>query len=454
MMKPRLTRIVTTLGLIAAFTVAADEPQSPAVLGIPVSGRVFSDIYFPTSNPGSSQYLQDSASLWLQGDPRLGENGAAHFVLAGDAIQNNNASAIGGTGSQFRVTLREGFVAYAKSGWDFRFGQQIIPWGKSDVINPTDLLTAKDYTFFNPDEEVRRVGAASLWVTWVPSQGNSPWAFTFVGTPVFPQTKLLIPPTVVPAGFTLNPTPSVPPQTVGNTETALKISYGASGWDASVIAFRGFNHTPEFAILGTTLNPATGLPSAFNVGQTFHNIRAAGADFSFTSGKWIYRGETAYTWTENNDGANPLIIPSHWDAVAGVERPIGDDFRIQGQFVYRYFPAFTPPNQAGGPDPITAQVDQAIAAANALLLAYQYQSRPGATFRIAYANDANGIDAEFFTLVNFAGGDYLLRPKFSYNWTDVLKTTVGLDYYAGPVDRPLGALYVFDAVFVEAKYTF
>jgi hypothetical protein len=259
----------------------------------------------------------------------------------------------------------------------------------------------------------------------------------------FRKVQVTHPPATVPAGITVSSNPVTPPETLGNTETAFKVAYNASGWDLSLLAFRGFNHMPEFASLGGA-----------SVGQVFHHIRAAGGDFSFTSGKWIFRGESAYVWTENDDGTNPLIQPSHWDSVLGVERPLGDDFRVQAQFVYRYIPHFTPASAATGPNPIAAQINQGIATANALLLAYQEQSRPGATFRFSYSNEDNGIEAELFALGNFVGGDYLLRPKAAYHWTDALLTTLGLEWYGGPLDRPLGSMQVYNSVFTEAKYSF
>lgn len=411
--------------------------------GLPITGRIFTDIYFPAKDLSTSTYRQTSTSLWLQGDPKLGESGSGRFVLTGDAIQNHAVSATGGASAQFRLGLREGYVSYVKDGWELRAGQQLIPWGKSDAINPTDFLTAKDFTFFNPDDEVRRLGAISFWLGWTPSQGSSPLNFTAVVTPVFAQSKLLVPPSAIPSGISLTGAPASPPETLGNTETALKISYNAESWDASAIAFRGFNHMPEFVSLGGT-----------SVGQISHSIRATGGDFSFTAGKWIFRGESAYVWTENDDGSNPLIQPTHWDSVAGAERPIGDDFRVQAQFVYRYIPHFTSAIAATGPNPIQAQLNQGIASANALLLAYQEQSRPGATFRLAYSNEDSGVDAELFALGNFVGGDYLLRPKASYHWTDALLTTLGLEWYGGPDDRPLGSMKVFNSVFSEAKYSF
>jgi hypothetical protein len=393
---------------VAAPTSATAAPSAPS---LPLSGRVFSDIYVPATNTGTSGYRQDSASLWLQGDPRLGENGSARFILTGDAIQNNSVSAVGNSGAQFRVGLREGWVSYAKNGGEFRLGQQIIPWGKSDVVNPTDFLSAKNYTIFNPDDEVRRVGAVSLLLDWTPAQGNSPLTFTLVMTPIFAQTQLLVPPESVPSGITIVPTATLPPQTIANTETALKVSYAANRWDASLSVFRGFNHLPEFALLSSSGGTTTTPPTTFTVGQTFHSLRAAGADFSFTLGKWIVRGESAYVWTENSSGRNPLIQPSHWDAVAGGERPLGDDWRLQAQFVYRVYPHWSPATRASGPDPVTEQVNQGIARINALLLNYQETDRPAATFRLSYANESNGLEAEIFALVNFVGGDFSYNPR-------------------------------------------
>ena len=418
--------------LAAAVALQAFAEDGPPVL----TGRVFTDIYAPTRDePLRTDLRQASTSIWLQADPKLGERSSAHLTLTGDYFE----TALPGNPDirRLRVGLREAYVAYAHQGWEFRVGRQIIPWGKSDAVNPTDFLSAKDYTFLNPDEEVRRVAATSVLTTWTPSRGSSPLSVTFVWTPVFPQTRLLIPPSALPeAGgpVTVDTDPTSPSANLSNSETALRLSYAGDGWDAAVTAFRGFNHMPEFTFSGTTVFP------------TFNRVRALGADLSFTSGRWIFRGESSYIWTQNDRGTNPLIQPSHWDSVIGIERPVGDDFRAQIQVLYRVHPRFT--------DPEDAAVGAEIAKANALLLGYQFQSRVGATFRIAYEPEKSDFQAELFTIGNFMGGDYLLRPKLTYAWSDALKTTLGTEYYAGPLDRPLGALQVYNSLFLEAKYSF
>ena len=105
---------------------------------------------------------QDSASLWLEGDPELRREWRRALHPHRERDPKLNRFGVGSPASQFNVGLREAWISYAKNGWEAKLGQQIIPWGKSDIINPTDFLTAKNYTFFNPDQEVRRLGDEQL----------------------------------------------------------------------------------------------------------------------------------------------------------------------------------------------------------------------------------------------------------------------------------------------------
>ena len=169
-----------------------------------------------------------------------------------------------------------------------------------------------------------------------------------------------------------------------------------------------------------------------------------------------YSERSAYLQSENDDGTNPLIVPTRWDSIVGVERPLFSDFRIQAQFMYRYMPHFTPPGDAYASelDPRVKALKTQLAANNAQILNYQERTRPGATLRLGYSNEKNGLDGEVFVMGNFVGADYLLRPKLTYAWTDALKTTIGLDFYGGPQDRPLGALRPYNSLFFEGFYAF
>lgn len=415
----------------------ASESSDPS--GVIWSGRVFSDVYAPYQDLNHSEFRQSSVSLWLQGDHKLPPHSSARWILTGDAFDKSVNSAVNG---QFRVGLREGYAQYSSSGFVTRLGRQLIPWGNADAVNPTDFLSAKDYQFFNPDDEVRRIASNSAWFNFTPSKGTSPFNFTFVWTPVFPQSKLRVTSNALPSGVTLQQTPHTPPAHIQDSEIALKSAYAGQGFDASLSFFRGWSHLPELA------------GSLTDLYFTFHRIRGYGADTSISFDKWVVRFEGAYMQTENDNGKNPLIQPSHFDAVAGVERPFFDDFRVQLQGIYRYHPQYTKPEDAVWRSILETAVNREIAKANALLLGYQYQTRTGASFRVSYLKDSSGLESELFVLGNFVGEDYLVRPKVSYAWTDAFKTTLGLEYYGGPENRPLGALKSDRSIFLEGKYSF
>ncbi|MGK5087271.1 hypothetical protein WDW86_06910 [Bdellovibrionota bacterium FG-2] len=435
-MKIKCIALMSLLSITTSPLFAAETPSIAPTL----SGKVFTDIYVPTESIRETTFRRVSSSAWLEGNSRLGsqtQETFSHFSLAADLAE---ATASQNSSSQLTLTLREAYVGTHREGWEVRAGRQITPWGKSDAINPTDYLSAKNYTLLNPDDELRRKGGTGVLVSWTPHAGNSPFNFTAIWNPIFPQSELLIASQVVPQGVSVSTVAQTQPTTLSNSENAFKVSINESAWDASVSFFRGWNHVPEFAVSEVIVSPLTGIPMV-TIAPVFHRVRALGGDASTTWEKWILRFESAYFWTENNDGGQPLIQPSHWDSVLGVERPLGSDFRIQTQFIYRVSSHFAP-------------AADAIAKANALLLGYQDRARPGATLRLSYTHEPSGLEAEVFALGNFIGGDYFLRPKLSYAWSDAFRTTFGADHYAGPEDRPLGALHGYNSVFGEAKVSF
>jgi len=427
------------------------ESASESHFELSTSGKFFTDIYFPyQKNIAPKTFNQFATSAWLQLDGQLNDNLSGRLIYQGDFFDGNNSRLTGDkAGTHLRNTIREGYGHYTNMGWELKAGRQIISWGKSDVVNPTDFLSAKDYSYLVADDETRRVASTGLWSSWTPEEGRSPLNVTLVWMPYFAQSKWLISPDVIPAQVVVGGV-ETPDPILANGEVAAKLTYTGDSWDSSISAFSGWDHRPYLKEINHTVMP----PIVTNLSQSFSRINALGADGSYVSGKWIYRGEGAYVRTPNNDGANTLIKPTHFNSAWGVERPVSDDFRIQGQFLYKYYPQYTAIDQTTGADLISSSINRQIAQTNALIFRYQEQSQPGATFRLSYANDENHFDAEIFYMRYFNGGDYLIRPKASYAWTDLFRTTLGVDYYGGPSDRALGTSSTYNSVFFEAKYSF
>jgi hypothetical protein len=170
----------------------------------------------------------------------------------------------------------------------------------------------------------------------------------------------------------------------------------------------------------------------------------------------VLRAESAYVVTDNPQGTNPLIQPTHWDSVVGVERSGFDGhLRVQAQGMTRYHPSYAPPSSAFGPDPASTVADAAIAQANAVLENYVTQLRVAATLRVAYSALEDKIGLEVFALANLNDGhDFLVRPLVTYRPTDALRFEGGAEIYGGPATSPLGALSDYSGAFLQATYEF
>ncbi|MCC6278243.1 MAG: hypothetical protein IT289_10045 [Oligoflexia bacterium] len=445
----RLAIILAGLGLSAFFLGWAPAKAEWASVLMP-SGRIYGDLYIPTES-SAKKFQSQSGSIWLQIDPQADESFGARVIYQLDYfdVQQSRVSA-GKTENGFRSQLREGYFSFSTDGFDVRGGKQIIPWGKSDAINPTDFLTGKDLSVLNPDEEVRRTGAWALQATWVPESGTSPWSVTGIWIPLFAQGRMLIDASRFSSNVVIGGVQE-PTTQLSNSEIATKLAYNGDGWDASFSFFSGWDHRPHFE---EKVRVMVGLTPMVQVAQTFRRINAVGADGSWAGEKWVLRFESAYVQTENYDGQFTIVTPSHWDTVIGAERPLGDRFRIQAQLVSRVYPKFKRPEEVSWGDAISTAINQSVSQANALMLGYQDPFYPSGTLRIAYTNDEDHWEAEVFYLQNFVGSDYLLRPKIAISATDNLKISLGADLYNGPNDRPLGALKSLSSVFTEVKYTF
>ena len=345
--------------------------------------------------------------------------------------------------------FREAYLSYSDESSELKMGQQIISWGKSDGINPTDYLSAKNYKFLNPDEEVKRQGSVSLNYSYTPNQGASPFNYQFVFQANHPETKLLIPEQKLPTGINFKADSEAAPIFSNDAmEFAFKVSYLKSSYDFSLSYFHGFAHLPEYFFNPVTLSIVPFHPKE----------NAFGGDASFTWNDFIWRAESALILLENGSESDPLrglVEPNHWDSVVGVERPFLSDFRVQLQMLYRYHFAWQAPQDFQAQNQALTQIYRAVGSANALLLNYLEASNLGATLRIAFSNETSNWSADLFLLGYFSTNqDYLLRPEIAYKIMDNAKLTLGADLYGGSANRPLGALKSKSVAFFEAKILF
>ncbi len=336
--------------------------------------------------------------------------------------------------SHLRGEVREASLQYSYSGLETEAGQLFLPWGKADGVNPTDYLTAKDYTLYSPDDLRRKKGAPGARLKWTPMSGTAPVSFDAVFIARNARSTLLLPADRVPSYLTFSPEASSDP----DTEVALRTTYSGESWDGSVSLFRGSNHFPQYVLNGTRIEPR------------YFRRTAVGADFSRSFQNWIVRGEAAYSMQDSLSKGR--TEGDHVDGVIGVERGFEDRYRILIQGLYRRYTNWENPGQDYlGTSVLDQTANVGLARLNALLVNYQNRGNPGLTMLFSYHDEADRFRASVNLIGNFIGRDFLIRPEVSHSFFEGHRLTLGADLYGGPRERPLGALRDFSTLFAEWK---
>ena len=100
-----------------------------------------------------------TASTWLKLDKRF-ENGLGIFAEAYGGREDFRSDGTGVT------RVREAYLDARAGALDFRIGQQIIAWGRTDRLNPTDNLTPRDTRLLAADIDEDRFGSLAAKASW------------------------------------------------------------------------------------------------------------------------------------------------------------------------------------------------------------------------------------------------------------------------------------------------
>lgn len=361
-----------------------------------------------------------SASAWVSGRLRLPRDTKAVF----DGWVRDDR---GFQGQATRSQVREAYVATAIGNWDLALGRQLIVWGKADAVNPTDVLSVRDFTLLTPMDEDQKSGVGALRATY----NLDDLRLSMIALPEFRSSTLPIPPTPGVRFEARSPDDAW-------RQFAVRAERSAGNLDWSVSAFDGYERSPDLRFDGVD---AQGV----RVALAHTRIRMLGADMATTIGRFGVRGEAALVRTDDPQGRDPFIRNPYLFLVAGADRTFLDNLNVNVQVLYRRIRAFEDPLAVAPPL-------QSLALSQALASNQRDPEQFGATFRILdkWSNDT--IEAELGGIVWFARGDWLLRPRLRYAVNDRLKLSIGGDLYRGPADSFLGSLRQLSSAFVEAQY--
>lgn len=363
------------------------------------------------------------ASAWLKLDKKL-DSGIGLFAEGYLA----NEDVFGDRRDESR--LREGYVEGRKGNFDYRVGKQIIAWGRTDRLNPTDNLTPRDATLLAADIDEDRFGSLAAKASW---NFDAATSLTGVWIPEFR-------PNVVP----LPARPGVAYQENvpdSSRQWALKLDQSGKAVDWSVSWFDGFD-------LSADISPGPLTAAGQVVTLDHHRIRVLGADAATTRGSYRFALEGAYVRTEDPDGINPGIKNPYFYGVFGVERDYADNFTVIVQAFAREVMHYSDPEAIAGPAARAIAVQQAVVNS-------QYDRRQqGVSARIDKKWFNETLEAELAASALLNRDGYAVRPRVIYIWSDRIKFIAGYEYFRGSDKTVYGLFEKNKTLYTEVRYFF
>ena len=406
--------LLVATSLHVASSQEANDMAPPVRDGAPLSDSVVSNKLHSLGLTGSlrggywsSNRLYDdvsnvgTGSTWLKLDKKL-DNGIGLFA-EGFASREDFR-----TGGNSRNRVREAYVETRSGAFDIRVGKQIIAWGRTDRLNPTDNLTPRDATLMAADIDEDRFGSMASKVSWNMDAFTS---LTGVWLPEFQPNRVFLR-----SGFS---------ETVPNSnrQWAVKLDQSGKEIDWSVSYFDGYDLNGDL--------------SAARVLQHYRT-QVIGVDAATTRGAYRFAVESAYTHTEDSAGTNEFIKNPFLYTVFGVERDFGDNTSGIVQIFNRTVTNYSQPSTA--------------ARFHAILANQLDRTQNGVSVRIAKKWWNETLETELAGVSLLDRNGYSVRPRLTYLWSDQIKILSGYEYYQGSSDTLYGLLHKNSLFFIEMRY--
>lgn len=335
---------------------------------------------------------------------------------------------------RYATQVKEAYLLYGGDDFDLRLGQQQIVWGKTDGLRMLDIINPLDMREFILDDFLdSRIGLVAARLNYYAYLGDNEHEFEFIVipdarpaeiAPIGSRWGFALP--TVPAGITpVIRTGEEPNWAAKNTEYGAAWRANLSGWDLSLNWFYGWKDTPN---LQKQLSGAT-----MFITPAYSRMHAVGGSFSNAFGAWVVRGEMAVNVNEGLDTTGVTVATSVTEqttlnAAIGVDYT-ANNWTVSPQLFVRHVTGWT---------------------SNIL----EDQSSGFLSLRVAtdYMNEK--LKPEVIGLYSWSDQSWMLRPKVSYEFTDSIKATAGVDLFGGNAATFFGQFDDNDRIYSELEYTF
>jgi hypothetical protein len=368
-------------------------------------------------------------SVWLKSAPIFG-NG---FYASAEGWVDREQPLNGNGHTNTHGEIREGYLGWRDSTLSVTVGRRIITWGRADRINPTDVISSRDYTRLFPDDDDERRGSAVI----TGSYALGDYTVTALWLPEFRPNIYPIPSA---AGLTVRQGAD----RIAGDQYAARLERIGTGIDWSLSYFDGINRNPGARLTDFSLT-SPGASQAV-VEAVYNRVRVWGADIATNVGDYGFRGEIAYSQPTSSDGN--LFNPHPFvQVVVGIDRNLGRA-NIDLQYVTQYILSYT--NLSVRQDLSVAS----LATRAALVVNQKTQIQHGPTLRVGYTMLNDTLSLEMAAAAFVSDGSYFLRPRATYSLTDAAKLTAGANIFSGASDSFFGQLRHNNTFLSELRYSF
>ena len=261
-------------------------------------------LFYPQTAPNDSAQTVDQAAIrwetsykvapWLKLSGALDARADTHRQVDRTAQLNLDDR----TTQRPALSLREFNATIHKGKVTAEFGRQIIRWGKTDILTPTDRFAPKDYLSSVVDSDFLAVPAARITIAGASDSLDAIWQpwFTPSRIPLLDQRWTALPPEL--NGVTIV---DVGARYPGRSQFGLRWDHIATRYEYSLSYFDGFNNLPLF---DASFDPASATARA----QRFYpSMRMYGADAAIPFPWLTLKGEAGY-FTSATPGAQDYVL--------------------------------------------------------------------------------------------------------------------------------------------------
>jgi hypothetical protein len=328
---------------------------------------------------------------------------------------------LGNARDRQRAEVRTAVIINERERYALRLGRQIDVWGRADKLNPTDVLSPRDYRILSSEDDDQRLGLAMVRADLVLTDQlrlKGYWV------PEFRPTELIFP---------------LPSQIVRDErdydarQVAIKLDSTGGAFDWSLSWYEGRDRIYDFALDGATLV------------QKYNRIRVIGADLAGAAGPWGYRAEAAYTHTRFDPVSDPLVRRPEFWVVFGLDRSFGSGFYANIQASLRQVFKF---------DNILATLAARVRPQVDILRFQQDKTQIGFTANLRYTWDDRRWTAEALGLHYINRGQGLARFELRHQLSPELSLRARVQKFFGPQNSYFGRVASASAVSMEARVTF